>query len=485
MAARRGRTWRVLLVLGLLLVVYGGAVAAFLGPDSSVTIGTRTVPLTAAGTAVSTHPEITAFRNIDMEVTASAPSGVFLAASHRVDTESLLAERSHFEISKMFFGNVDGRMLTDGPPATYQDLRPDRLVGWSQVSPESSAAVRAASDGGRDDDPSFPEISTVVVPLGGAPVDVVAFPVSPEESVTFSLGVHSERAFVLHLALAALGGLLILVWWLLRRRRLRAAPPEAPRTVTPVAPPPTASTFSTRIRPPSPESNLPAPYRRTTLTAGLALSLGLTVAGCAAPRAVPVSQAPAARTAITLDEAAQVLDNAPRLVHALGFTAYPMWAVAEVPPSRDQPRTRLAVLTRDAFEKPWRKAGTVKIVEAAPPPGNPTSTVTDAVRAEAVAAGAAIAEFWMTGSLDGGTKIPSSVRKERKKLLRNGVDKTSLWVVGGAEEDVRIVPVVGGNLALISHRLHTPEERRLTSAVMLRTGRRSEVLGSTVASPGR
>lgn len=427
MARERGRSWHALLVLGLLLITYGSVVAVVVGPDESIEIGTHVPPTPARGLALVTHPEITAFRDVDMEVTASAPAGVFLAAARRVDTVDLLAERERYEISRMFFGDVGGRMVEGTAPARYASLRPDRIVGWAHVAPASTGA------------------SSMVVPLGDDPVDVVAFPVSPDDVVTLTLGVHAERAFTLHVLLVGAGTVLVVVWWLLRRRTRRRA------------------------------------RRVAAASAAAALALGTT--GCAVPGALPATSTPPVRIAITADEATQVLGQEPQAVHAVSFESYPMWAVVQLPPRNDRRRAQYVVLTRSGFAARWRRAGVVDLSATPPPPGNPYGVTLRATREAAFAASGDVAAFWTTGARSSTLRGDDSTRRARAKLMRSAVGEP--WVLGGDRKDVRVVPVVGGHLALVSHTLHAPAARRLTTAVMLREGRRAEVLGSTLGSPTR
>src|SRR5690606_2587466 len=174
-----------------------------------------TVPYGAAGLAVSTHPEVTAFRDVGMLVEASAPGGVFLATTRRVDTESLLDGTERYEIGRVAWGTVGGHMRPDGAPATFRALEPTSILGWNSLSPD----LRRLDD--RTIDPDLPDEAELVVDLDGTPVDVVMVPRDPEARVTLSLGAHVAHLFLLQLALAWTGVLLVLVWWLLRLRRLR------------------------------------------------------------------------------------------------------------------------------------------------------------------------------------------------------------------------------------------------------------------------
>lgn len=212
---KRPRRWTAVLLCGLMLGLYGSGVAWFVGSDDSLLIGTHTVPEPARGLAVVTHPAITAFTDVDVLVEASAPGGVFLATSHRVDTDSLLARTERYEISRMKLGTVGGRMQDDGRKATFDRLRPDRIVGWGSVA----AGPDAAPD--RPADAELPESASLVATLDGTPLDVVIVPRAKDAAVTLSLSAHVPHLFSLHVGVALLGALLVLLWWALQVRRRR------------------------------------------------------------------------------------------------------------------------------------------------------------------------------------------------------------------------------------------------------------------------
>lgn len=217
MATRRDRPrrWTVLLVFGILLALYGGTVAAIIGPDDSVRIGELTVDERARGAAVVTHPAVTAFTGLDIQYEASAPGGVFLASSHRVDTTSLLDERIRYEVSQLRWGHVGGWMREGNKKASFARTRPDRIIGWHQVA-DSMPAPNTLTD-----EDALPETAEIVVELDGTPIDIVAIPRSKDALVTVAVGAHVERVFFLHVALIGFGAVLGLAWWVLNLRRRR------------------------------------------------------------------------------------------------------------------------------------------------------------------------------------------------------------------------------------------------------------------------
>lgn len=186
-----------LTTVGLLLVVIGGASATFVGPDDTLVIGEKRVPERAAGLAVRTNPAITRFVNIDLLVRAEAEGGVFLATSHRVDTDSLLGGRRYYEITRMSMGDVGG-VVTEGPRATRRTLRPARITGWLDQTTGSPEAE-------------------LVVPLDGTPLDVVAVPQRARDRVTFTIGATVQGAFWIQVTVAVTGLLMLLAGWGLRR----------------------------------------------------------------------------------------------------------------------------------------------------------------------------------------------------------------------------------------------------------------------------
>lgn len=227
-------------MLGLLLGVYGGTVAAIIGPDDSVRIGELTVDEQARGAAAVTHPAVTAFTGLDIQYEASAPGGVFLASSHRVDTTSLLDERIRYEVSQLRWGHVGGWMREGDTKATFARTRPDQIIGWRQVADSMPAPNTLTPED------ALPETAEIVVELDGTPVDIVAVPRSKDALVTVAVGAHVDRVFFLHVALVWFGVVLGLLWWFVNlRRRRRAARTQgatpAPAQTSPVpvpAPPP-------------------------------------------------------------------------------------------------------------------------------------------------------------------------------------------------------------------------------------------------------
>lgn len=521
------RRWTPLLVTGLLLIGLGGGTGALVGPDDTIRIGTHTVPFTAAGQAVTTHPEVTAFRDVGLQVEASAPGGVFLATSRRIDTESLLKGTERYEIGRVAWGTVGGHPRPDGPAATFDRLAPTQILGWNSLSPD----LTRLDDGAVDTD--LPERAHLVVELDGTPVDVVIVPRDPEARVTLSLGAHVNNLFLLQIAVAWTGALMVALWWLLRLRRRRRersdaespAPPGAADSAGdrdapagtgsrwnsttlpqhPTAGPPRLENRSDRDAAPiqavqqparQPTQQLPqqmtqgAPTRRLphaiTLPILAVLLISLAASGCTSPSAVPVDTTPTGSPSLTLADAALVADGEPQAVHSPTFTSYPVWAVVQLPPKDGKGVARLQLLTRSAFRQPWQAAGTVRVAVAPPAPVSTPVPASQVVQRAAGEAAAEVAAYWSRGST-GQLQIGKSTKKARRTLLDSGISADQIWVTDHADGAVHVVHVDGGHLVLVRQEATTPRKdgtgtkvRRLTSAVFLASGQVPVLLGSTL-----
>lgn len=493
-----------MLVAGLLLVLVGSATATLIGPDDTLMVGEREAPVEATGLAVSTHPVITDFVNLDLLVRASAPGGVFVGSSNRVDTESLLRRTEHYEISRMSLGSVGGRMVDGRRSATYDSLRPDRIVGWLD---------QTSTSGGDEVE--------LVVPLDGEAVDVVAVPVRSETRVTLALGAHVERLFLSQLALVLTGLLLILLRAGLRARDRRKdarsggagpsngpagpdrldAPDPAParpalprhprgayRAATPPAPAPavertpnapepeTVATAATAAPTPRPERPLP---KAITLPVLGVLLLTLALSACAAPQAAPKRPAdePPTRPGMTVAEATEVVGNHDTVLTP-SFSGYPVWASVTL----TEPR-RIQLRVRDSFKAPYRTIATVKVVDEVPAPVAAPRAPSGKVRKKADRTAMAVSTWWATGKAKGVT-VTKRTKKIRRTMLDGGVQPDAVWVLGGGPRDQYVVEVERGHLMTVRHQVFTPAPRRLTTVVLLPTGKKPKVLGSKLVDVG-
>lgn len=465
-------------VAGTLLVAGGSTMAAYVGPDDTIDIGSHTVPKKATGLAVATHPEITRFVGINMLVRAEAPSGVWIGSSHRVDTASLLAGVRHYEISRMALNTIDGRMVQGDEVGNRRALRPRQLVGW-----------RDEAYG--DADTGFAE---VVVELDGTPTDVVAVPDRRDERITLTIGVAWEGLFRIQLAVAGIGLLLILLGvfgsWRARRRPPQAPPPKPPKGPTssgermqvrytdfdshPTSSQPTSSERIVDPAPAAPRTARPLGRRLPTPVAvPLALVLLLVLNSCASPgpAQAPTESDPAQRIAMSLPEAAELVSD-PVAVHAGEFASYPMWALVEF----GEPR-RLRLFTRESFRSHWRPGGTVRAADV-PAPVQPPRDPGRQVTRQAERALAAVAEFWTTGGVQR-LQLDRRTRRINARFLESGVDTARMWTILDA---TYVMEVSGGWLVWSRHTLVAAEPYVLTTATLLtREGRR--VLGSRLTPP--
>lgn len=439
-------------VAGTLFVLGGTAMATYVGPDDTLEIGTHTVPESAAGLAVATHPEITQFTGIDMLVRVSAPSGVWVGTSHRVDTMSLLEGVGHYEISRMALNTVGGRMVEGAEAGTRRALRPQRLTGW-----------RDQAYGGPDDSTGDP-VAEVVVPLDGTPTDVVAVPDRRDERITLTIGVHWGGLFRAQLLVAGAGvALLLLGFFLSWRARRGAGPaPEEDPQVEEVAPAPLVEEPDTFWDRPVGRS-LPRSLLPVTVVALLALG-GCTLPG---PAAAPTEADPAQRIALTPAEAADLGGATPVTVHAPEFATYPMWAVVEL---AEPPRLRL--LTRESFRTRWERVATVRVTRPPASVSPPRSPGPQVVR-QADRAVQRVQDFWTTGEPQG-LRIDRRTRRARQDLLGDG----SAW---GAVGEVRVVEAKRGWLVVVQHTVATPAAYDLTSVVLL-SGEHPRLLGSRLSA---
>ncbi len=488
MGRTRRRRYTPWLVVGLLFVVVGTTVSRWVGEDDTIEFGTHTATADATGLAVVTHPEVTAFRNLGMRVVVTAPGGVFLAASHRVDTDDLLGERERYEISEVSRSHVGGRVNGIGAPAgTWTTLRPDRTPGWAYVSPD--VPVRGLTD------PTSTPRATGRMPTRAElkvnldetePVDFVAVPVDPDDRVTLTLGVFVDHLHDSQVSLARLGAFMML-WWALRRtwdavRRRRERPPAHRPKGAPV---------------PSAEENQPVDVTgnaRTTRQADvrlprtvtlpvLGLLLALAVSGCALPSATS-STGPAVHPLLTLDQAAAVSAATPVRIHSPSLTGYPLWAVVELPPKKgSSPHGRLQLLERRSFRGGWKAVSVVRMDAEAPRPlasAGPAAFARDDpgdTESRAEAAADTVARFWTTGRT-GDLEVPQRTERVRAKVLREQSAGHSL-TVSGQQGAPRVVPAASGSLVLVRHTVLLPQERTLTTALLLLDSG-ATVLGSTL-----
>lgn len=446
----------LLSTLGAVLVLIGTASAAFVGPDDTLMVGEKRVPERAAGLAVRTHPEVTRFVNIDLLIRAEAEGGIFLASSHRVDTADLLTGLSYYEVTRLSLGDVGG-VVTEGPRATRKALRPGRISGWlDQVEADREAEL--------------------VVELDGTPVDVVAVPKRARDRVTFSIGAHVGGAFWIQVAVAVVGLLMVVAGWALRRH-LRHRDEHGPKRRRPGEPrtgpaPSSGGSHAGGGRTPLSLPRYPG-ARFAVLTA--LVPLALVASGCAVPGSAPRTSQSVSRTAMSLDEA-RVLEEDATHVYAPEFKAYPMWALV----ATTQP-DRLRLVTRARFADRWRTEARVRTRGELPGTVERAIDPTQALLLRADDVAAAVGLWWSTGEI-AGVRMDRRTRRTRDDLLATGVSPSSLWALDppGGTPRVRVVEVAGGHLAVLRHTLMTPDPRRLTTLVLFPTAGRPRALGSSL-----
>lgn len=192
----------LLIVLGLLAVLGGAAVAAAFGSDDTVRLGPHR--LTTTGSAIVTAPRVISYAGPTLTVTATSPNArtpVFIGYGHDVDVRDYLARTAYTRIDSISLpwqvksSTVAGR---EGSPAS-----PRGLSWWL-----TTAVARGRT--------------SATLPLPNAPIDIVVMDLGqgrPADgfSVDVRVGILVPGSFAGGLAVALGGGGLIAAGWAVRR----------------------------------------------------------------------------------------------------------------------------------------------------------------------------------------------------------------------------------------------------------------------------
>ena len=225
-----------LCVLGALAILAGGAAAAVIGPDNTISTARHT--LTSSGQALVTTPGMLGEVGLTLHVSARATDGrpVFLGVGHEVDVTSYFGDTGRDEISGISWPWSVSKDVTGG---TEEKLTlPANGDFW---------VVRKSGTGTQ-------EFSWKVTD-GRWNVVLMNADASTPVSATVSIGIEADGAFRIALAVA-IGGLVLLVpaILLIRRRRPKNTPPPAylPIPISIPIPTPTPTPTPTPIPTPMP-----------------------------------------------------------------------------------------------------------------------------------------------------------------------------------------------------------------------------------------
>lgn len=481
---------RILLALvGLLLFAGGAGVAGYVGSDDTV-FNAPTV-LGADGRPVLTSPDLLALDGVTVTLRASAPEGVFIGTAHPVDVTDFMGAVPRVRLERVTRGGVEWSEV-DG---TAPRLRPEQAGFWTR-SQSGTGVQELALD--RD----------------ASAAQWVLAPVRGRGPTTVSFGITFDGLYRAALVTAGVGLLLLVVGveLLLRAGRRRRDGGAAPGAPTGPARDARASGGARRAQRPARGAGRGA-GRGAALAAGLALSAVLAT-GCA--QVLPVQRQPEelvtskaalspaeldaayasydarlraallaadaprrdtsrfARadtgTALELDLADTRIRRASRLggrpfvahtpvaVYSRRFHSYPMWALATASTGRGAD-LEVDVLTRASVLAPWRlEARTTAPAADLPAPVAPGVLTSGGLVAEAESARQAWTDHLVSG--DEGLAVDDATRAWRRDVARlAGQPIFSGFEVEATPpadaDEVRVVPVEGGHLAVVEVRLTT------------------------------
>lgn len=204
----------LLILLGLLAVVAGGAVAAAVGTDDTLELGPHR--LTSSGSALVSAPGVIPYSGPSLTVTATLPGSsarVFIGVGHDVDVRDYLAGTAYTRIDSL---SVPWHVETSDVAGRQTQSPSPREVTWWLTT-----AMNAGS-------------TTASFPLPDAPIDVVVMDLSPDRragdlSVDLSVGVVVQGSFAGALAVLLGGVGLVVVGWAVRRARITGRRVAVPR----------------------------------------------------------------------------------------------------------------------------------------------------------------------------------------------------------------------------------------------------------------
>lgn len=489
-------------VIGSLMLLVGGAAAALIGPDDSISAPPIEVPATAK--VAVTAPDLFPFTNTTLHLTAASAGGaVFLGTANPVDVGSYLSNVTRYHVHGV--GVAGGRGSVKDGELAVPVLSPETTTFWVD-------SVTGAGEQSLD------------VPLTGDLFTIAVVPVGEPGALSFSIGVTVAGAFLAAAGIAVVGLLLVAVPLVWRRRAAAGAAPTDPNhpwaregaadPVEPLLGPSTSTTEDARN----------AAVNRAQKLSVLGFVGAVALTGCSSlPQPATLPTEPPTQVAIQPDDVPAALasyderNNAARIlsagsfdpsgwaaadmgpvlssdefdtayrkavgtpevvppgthtadaVYSPEFDAYPMWfmlvgtsTTEGVEPDPAAATSRILVFERASVVEPWRMSRTVGLPDderPTPLPVGAASTASDAQELAAVAAMESVRTFLATGTVT--TVVPdeslTAVREDFTKD-RGGLSVGALTVtpIGSAEDPtgpdgaIRLVAVEGGALATIT-----------------------------------
>lgn len=489
-------------VIGSLMLLVGGAAAALIGPDDSISAPPIEVP--AAAKVVVTAPDLFPFTNTTLHLTAASDGGaVFLGTANPVDVGSYLSNVTRYHVHGVGVGGGRGS-VKDGELAVPVHS-PETTTFWV-------------------DSVTGPGAQSLDVPLTGDLFTIAVVPVGEPGALSFSIGVTLAGAFLAAVGIAVVGLLLVAVPLVWRRRAAAGAAPTGPSHPReredaadpdePLRGPSTSTTEEARnhavnraqklsvvgfvgavaltgcssypqpatlpTEPPTQVAIQPddvpaalASYDERNNAARMLSAGSFDPSGWASADMGPVLRSDefdtAYRKAVGTPEAVPPGTHTADAVYAPEFDAYPMWfmmvgtpTTEGVEPDPAAATSRILVFERASVVEPWRMSRTVGLPNderPTPLPVGAASTASDAQELAAVAAMESVRTFLATGTVT--TVVPDeSLTAVREDFTRDrgGLSVGALTVtpIGSAEDPtgpdgaIRLVAVEGGALATIT-----------------------------------
>ncbi|WBQ05764.1 hypothetical protein [Kribbella sp. CA-293567] len=268
----------LLALVGLLVAVLAGVAAFWLvGPDNTVDTGEQ--PLSSAGLAVMTAPDLIDRHGPTLHVTATGAEPVFVGVGQDIDVASYLGGSQYTRIVSYDLPSRIDTQEMKGRPAAL--TAPGELDWWT---------LKAAGEGRQ----------SITWPIADGRYDVVVMNAdgSPRVDAKVTFGVEVDGLFGTCLMVFG-GGLVLLVAGLVLMFAGRRPAPRIPLPITvPVVAPAMPYT------PPAPKQ--PSQVRRT---GALAIVLLLGATGCAAVPVRNVSQQVTTKPATTVADGQAVIDK--------------------------------------------------------------------------------------------------------------------------------------------------------------------------------
>lgn len=452
-----GRIARSLLALiGALLLVASVAAATYVGPDDDVLLPTSR-PGAVPGQLLVTAPDLLTYDGLDLVVRARADGGVLLAAGNPVDVTSLADQVAHWEVTGVRFGGVTGgeRPVGDGHPVPLGDLSSLSAAGvWTE---------HAQGQGWQE----------LRVDLDGEPVQLLAQPRSAEVP-ELQIGAHVSGLFWLLLGASVGGGLLLgTAAVLMVRARRRRSPRRAGGLLAPalaVALLATGCGLPHAVSAETPSRIALEPDDLAAMLASYDELNNRAIRAADAPRYAiapwravdtgPILEHDVYDTVVarrTHDRTrSDTFTHDPVRVYSPRFTSYPMWSAVV---TGDERGADLDVFTRATAASPWlmRTSSTADLddlPDALDPDqvAQPDQATVDAARA----AVEATTRYLAAGTVRG-VEVAGAVRDLHRWATRvTKGDRQYLHSqhasIGSAaaqpQDDLRVVPVGGGHLAV-------------------------------------